>query len=41
MFTISGGTVQILRNQVASVVLGRKLPQTRTGYADLAREAAR
>ena len=34
MFTIAGGTAQILRTQVASVVLGMKLPQTRTGYAE-------
>jgi alkylation response protein AidB-like acyl-CoA dehydrogenase len=33
MFTISGGTTQILRTQVASRILGRKLPQTRDGYA--------
>lgn len=32
MFTIAGGTAQILRTQVASVVLGMKLPQTRDGY---------
>ncbi|MGD1869192.1 MAG: 3-sulfinopropanoyl-CoA desulfinase [Neomegalonema sp.] len=32
MFTIGGGTAQILRTQVASTVLGRKLPQTRDGY---------
>ena len=30
MFTIGGGTVEILRNMVASGILGRKLPQTRT-----------
>ena len=30
MFTIGGGTVEILRNMVASGVLNRKLPQTRT-----------
>jgi alkylation response protein AidB-like acyl-CoA dehydrogenase len=34
MFTIGGGTVQILRNLVASNLLGWKLPQTRQGYAD-------
>ncbi len=34
MFTIGGGTAQMLRNQVAGSVLGMKLPQTRTGYAD-------
>ncbi|MDH3669117.1 MAG: acyl-CoA dehydrogenase family protein [Paracoccaceae bacterium] len=32
MFTIGGGTAQVLRNQVASAILGRKLPQTRDGY---------
>jgi hypothetical protein len=32
MFTISGGTAQVLRNQVAASLLGRKLPQTRDGY---------
>lgn len=31
MFTIGGGTVEILRNMVASGILGRKLPQTRDG----------
>ena len=34
MFTIGGGTAQVLRTQVASSILGRKLPQTRDGYAD-------
>lgn len=29
MFTIGGGTVQILRNMVAGGILGRRLPQTR------------
>jgi butyryl-CoA dehydrogenase len=29
MFTIGGGTAQVLRNQIAAHVLGRKLPQTR------------
>ncbi|MHA1569610.1 MAG: 3-sulfinopropanoyl-CoA desulfinase [Alphaproteobacteria bacterium] len=33
MFTIGGGTAQILRTIVASRLLGRKLPQTRDGYA--------
>lgn len=33
MFTIGGGTAQILRTLVASKLLGRKLPQTRDGYA--------
>lgn len=32
MFTIGGGTAQMLRNQVASSVLGMKLPQTRDGW---------
>lgn len=34
MFTIGGGTAQVLRNQVASSILGMKLPQTR--YQDQA-----
>jgi butyryl-CoA dehydrogenase len=32
MFTIGGGTAQVLRTLVASKVLGWKLPQTRDGY---------
>jgi len=32
MFTIAGGTAQILRTVVASRLLGRKLPQTREGH---------
>lgn len=36
MFTIAGGTAQILRTQVASALLGRKLPQTRQGYLEAA-----
>jgi hypothetical protein len=32
MFTIAGGTAQILRTLVASKLLDRKLPQTREGY---------
>ena len=32
MFTIGGGTAQVLRTLVASRLLGRKLPQTRDGY---------
>ena len=41
MFTIGGGTAQILRTVVASQILGTKLPQTRDGYLKLAqREAA-
>jgi len=35
MFTIGGGTAQMLRNQVASSVLGMKTPQTRDGYTDI------
>ena len=35
MFTIGGGTAQLLRNQVAASILGMKLPQTRDGYANL------
>jgi alkylation response protein AidB-like acyl-CoA dehydrogenase len=34
MFTIGGGTAQVLRTLVASKVLGWKLPQTRDGYHD-------
>lgn len=34
MFTIAGGTAQILRTQVAGNILGMKLPQTRDGYAN-------
>ena len=36
MFTIGGGTAQILRTVVASRILGRKLPQTRDGFTRLA-----
>jgi alkylation response protein AidB-like acyl-CoA dehydrogenase len=35
MFTIGGGTAQILRTVIASRILERKLPQTRDGYARL------
>jgi hypothetical protein len=34
MFTIGGGTAQILRTVVASKILDRRLPQTRDGYMD-------
>jgi alkylation response protein AidB-like acyl-CoA dehydrogenase len=34
MFTIGGGTAQVLRNFVAGRVLGWKLPQTRGGYME-------
>ena len=42
MFTIGGGTAQILRTVIASRILERKLPQTRDGYTRLVsgREAA-
>ena len=40
MFTIGGGTAQILRNVVASQLLGRKLPQRRDGYTDSPRTLA-
>jgi 3-sulfinopropanoyl-CoA desulfinase len=36
MFTIGGGTAQILRTFVASRLLGRRLPQTRDGYLSVA-----
>ena len=36
MFTIGGGTAQVLRNMVATQIFGRKLPQTRDGYQKLA-----
>ena len=37
MFTIGGGTAQILRTMIAGRLLNRKLPQTRDGYLNLAR----
>jgi alkylation response protein AidB-like acyl-CoA dehydrogenase len=41
MFTIGGGTAQVLRTLVASRLLGWKLPQTREGYIkDAARRLA-
>ncbi len=40
MFTIGGGTAQILKTQVAGKLLGIKTPQTRSGYAKLARPQA-
>ena len=40
MFTIGGGTAQVLRNFVAGRVLGWKLPQTRDGYARTGRAEA-
>ncbi|MEQ8319981.1 MAG: 3-sulfinopropanoyl-CoA desulfinase [Rhodospirillales bacterium] len=39
MFTIGGGTAQVLRNLVAGKILNRKLPQTRDGYLKLAERA--
>lgn len=36
MFSIGGGTAQILRTQVAGAILGIKTPQTREGYLELA-----
>jgi 3-sulfinopropanoyl-CoA desulfinase len=36
MFTIGGGTAQVLRTMIASRLLGRKLPQTRDGHLRLA-----
>jgi alkylation response protein AidB-like acyl-CoA dehydrogenase len=39
MFTIGGGTAQILRTVVASKILDRKLPQTRDGYLEAAQDA--
>jgi alkylation response protein AidB-like acyl-CoA dehydrogenase len=35
MFTIGGGTAQVLRTMIASRLLKRKLPQTRDGYLNL------
>ena len=40
MFTIGGGTAQILRTVVASRILGSKLPQTRDGFTKLAESAS-
>ena len=34
MFTIGGGTAQVLRTQVAGQLLGMKTPQTRHGYVE-------
>ena len=39
MFTIGGGTAQVLRTVVASGLLDRRLPQTREGYLRLASNA--
>jgi alkylation response protein AidB-like acyl-CoA dehydrogenase len=40
MFAIAGGTAQVLRNQVAEQILGRKLPQTRDGFLRMIAEEA-
>jgi len=40
MFTIGGGTAQILRTVVATRILGRKLPQTRDGYLEDGRSSS-
>ncbi len=40
MFTIAGGTVQVLRTAVAQHLLGMKLPQTRDGYLPKTRPKA-
>lgn len=40
MFTIGGGTAQVLRTQVAGSLLGIKTPQTRDGYAQVGRALA-
>ncbi|MEL6266588.1 MAG: 3-sulfinopropanoyl-CoA desulfinase [Pseudomonadota bacterium] len=39
MFTIGGGTAQVLRTQIAGAVLGIRTPQTRDGYSRLAATA--
>jgi hypothetical protein len=39
MFTIGGGTAQLLRNQVAASILDMKLPQERGGYLHLSEKA--
>ncbi len=36
MFTIGGGTAEVLRNVVAGAILQKKLPQTRDGYLKMA-----
>ena len=39
MFTIGGGTAQILRTQIAGSTLGIRTPQTRNAHADSVQEA--
>jgi 3-sulfinopropanoyl-CoA desulfinase len=34
MFTVAGGTAQVLRTLVASRILGTRIPQTRNGYLE-------
>lgn len=41
MFTIGGGTAQILRTVIATRILDRKLPQSRDGYSKLAANTTR
>ncbi len=38
MFSIGGGTAEVLRNVVSSAILDKKLPQTRDGYVQAAAE---
>ncbi|MEM7169650.1 MAG: 3-sulfinopropanoyl-CoA desulfinase [Pseudomonadota bacterium] len=40
MFTIGGGTAQILRTVIAGKILNRKLPQTRDGYLNQPKSGA-
>ncbi|VAW00654.1 Acyl-CoA dehydrogenase [hydrothermal vent metagenome] len=40
MFTIGGGTAQMLRNLIAGRILDMKVPQTRDGYSRLAQKGA-
>jgi len=39
MFTIGGGTAEVLRNVVAGAILKKKLPQTRDGWSNATRNA--
>ena len=41
MFTIGGGTAQVLRTLVATRILDRRLPQTRDGFTKLAESGRR
>jgi hypothetical protein len=34
MFTIAGGTAQVLRTLAASRIVGTKIPQTRNGHLE-------